>query len=167
MKLTCLVVAAVLATAAFGQKLELKFEDIAAKASGKSEIDLDTGLLKLLLKMSGEADSMGWLGGVKSLRVRSYTFDKKGAYSDKDLDALRKQVNAQAKFARVVTQKEDDESTEIWVAADGDKLGACLIIAAEARELSVVYLEGSMSLTEIKGMIERHGAHDLIRLAEK
>jgi hypothetical protein len=31
----------------------------------------------------------------------------------------------------------------------------------------VVYLEGTMSLDQIKGFLEHDGAHNLIRLAEK
>ena len=166
---TCLV-AVLCAAAAFGQqKLDLKFDALAAKAAEKVEIDLDSGLLKLLLKMSGQVDRElgGWLGGLKAIRVRSYTFDKTGVYSDKDLETVRKQVNSQSRFARVVTSKEDEESTEIWVAADGDKLGACFILVAEPRELNVVYLEGTLSMDQIKGMMDRDGVHGFLRLAEK
>jgi len=164
------LVAVLCAAAAFGQqKLDLKFDALAAKAAEKVEIDLDSGLLKLLLKMSGQVDRElgGWLGGLKAIRVRSYTFDKTGVYSDKDLETVRKQVNSQSRFARVVTSKEDEESTEIWVAADGDKLGACFILVAEPRELNVVYLEGTLSMDQIKGMMDRDGVHGFLRLAEK
>jgi len=166
---TCLVAALVLASSAFGQKLDLKFDAIAARASEKVELDLDAGLLKLFLKMSGEADRDrdGWFGGLKALRISSYNFEKSGGYSDKDLETLRNQVNAQSKFARILTQKTDDESNEIWVAADGDKLGACLIIAAEPKELSVIYLEGTFSLDQIKGFIQHEGAQGFLRLAAR
>jgi hypothetical protein len=161
-KLSPLAVCALLAAPLFAQKLDLKFDALAARASEKAEIDLDANLLHMFQRMTGEPDHLGTLGGVRAVHVRSYTFDKDGAYSQKDLEALRAQVNGQPKWAKVVTQKEGDETTEIWAAADGDKLGGCLIIAAESRELSIVYLEGTLSLAQIKGFMEHDGIHGLL-----
>ena len=39
-----------LAASASAQKLELKFDALAAKASDKAELDLDGGLLKLVMR---------------------------------------------------------------------------------------------------------------------
>lgn len=169
MKFASLAVAAALcvAPAAFAQKLDLKFDALAAKASGKAEIDLDADILKMFLRWGGEIDRDGIFNGVRALRVRSYNFEKPGAYSQKDLDSVRAQVTGQSRWARVVNTKEGESTAEIWVAADGNKIGACLVISAEPRELSLVYLEGTMSLDQIKGFLEHDGTHNLIRLAEK
>lgn len=167
MKFACVVLSAALCAApsVFAQKLDLKFDALAAKASDKAEIDLDSNLLRMFLRMSGETDQDGLLSGIRALRVRSYSFDQANAYSQKDLDALHAQVNAQSRWVRVVNHKDEESTSEIWVAADGDKLGACLIISAEAKELSVVYLEGTLSLAKVKGFMEHDGPHGLLRLA--
>jgi hypothetical protein len=155
------------APSAFAQKLDLKLDTLAAKASAKAEIDLDANMLRLLMRMSGEHVGDGILNGVRAIRVRSYTFGKSGGYSQQDLDAVRAQVNGQPRWAKIVNTKEGEDTSEIWVAADGDKFGACLIIAAETNELSVVYLEGTLSLAQVKGFLEHDGAHELIKLADQ
>jgi hypothetical protein len=155
------------APSAFAQKLDLKLETLAAKASSKAEIDLDANMLRLLMRMSGEHVGDGILNGVRAIRFRSYTFEKSGAYSPQDVEAIRAQVNGQSRWAKIVNTKEGEDTSEIWVAADGDKFGACLIIAAESRELSVVYLEGTLSLAQVRGFMEHDGAHELVRLAEQ
>ncbi|HJZ96985.1 MAG TPA: DUF4252 domain-containing protein [Candidatus Solibacter sp.] len=158
MKLAWFALLAALCAAplSFAQKLDLKFDALAARASEKVELDLDADLLRLILKMGDEREHHEWLEGVRAVKIRTYTFDTRAMYSDKDLDALRSQVSAQGRWSRVLTHKTDGESTEIWVAADGDKLGACLIVVAEERELAVVYLEGTLTLAQVKGMMEHH-----------
>jgi hypothetical protein len=167
MKFTCAVLAAALwvAPCAFAQKLDLNFDALADRAAEKSEIDLDFDLLRLFLHMGGESDRDGILSGVRALRVRSYTFEKPGEYSAMDLESLRARVGTDSRWARIVIQKEGESTAEVWVAADGDKLGACLVVAAEPRELSVVYLEGTMSLAQIKGLMDHDGWHGVVRLA--
>jgi hypothetical protein len=155
------------APSVFAQQLDLKLDTLAAKASSKSEIDLDANILRLFLNLSGEHAPDGILNGVRALRVRSYTFDNAGAYSQKDLETVRAQVNGQPRWAKIVNAKEGEETSEIWVAAEGDKLGACLIISAEPNELSVVYLEGTLSLAQVKGFLEHDGAHELVKLADQ
>ena len=168
MKIAALAMCASLwaAPCVFAQKLELKFDALAARASDKAEIDLDSNLLRLFLQMSGEKDRDGLLNNVRAIHVRTYTFAKTGEYSQKDLEPLRSQVSAQSRWSRVINQKESEQTTEIWVAADGTKLGACLSVATEEKELSVVYLEGTMSLAQVKGLMEHDGWHGLVRLAE-
>jgi hypothetical protein len=168
-KTALLAVCAVLwaAPCVFAQKLELKFDALAARASDKVEMDLDSSLLPLFLQMSGEKDHDGLLNNVRAIRVRTYSFAKAGEYSQKDLEPLRSQVSAQSRWSRVINHKEGEQTTEIWVAADGGKLGACLIVAAEDKELSVVYLEGTMSLGQVKGLMEHDGWHGLVRLAQR
>jgi hypothetical protein len=165
-RLSSVLLAAVLCTARFAsaQKLDLKFDSLAAKASGKAEIDLDANMLRLVLGMADHhAPTMP---GIRALRVRNYTFDKTGEYTQRDLDTVRAQVNGQARWVKIVNQKHGEETAEIWMAADGDKFGACLIISAEPTELSIVYLEGTLSPADVKGLLEHDGLHGLMRLAD-
>jgi hypothetical protein len=165
-KLASLALCAILAAPVmFAQKLDLKFETLAAKAADKTEVDLDTTVLKVLMQLGGMDGDEHFLRAVKAIRVRSYNFKKDGEYSQNDLEAVRKQVSAQSRFARVVNSKEGESTAEIWVALDGDKLGACVIVAAEPREVSVVYLEGTLSLADIRGFLDHDGMHDLVHLA--
>src|ERR1022692_4561531 len=105
-----------LAPFAAAQKLELKLDAIAAMASGKAEVDLDGGLLKLATQSGlskkdkdGKSPMGDLLSGVQEVHVRHYEFAKAGSYSDKDLEPLRKQVSG-SDWSRVVNVKEKDES---------------------------------------------------------
>jgi hypothetical protein len=142
------------------QKLDLKFDGLAAKASDKAEIDLDGALLRFATQ-HGKAAAGDFLSDVKEIHVRHYEFDKAGSYSDQDLAPLRKQVSESAGWSRVLNVKEKDENTEIFVLTQGGKVGSCLILSAEARQLSVVYLMGTLTLAQMKELAGSDTLHDL------
>jgi hypothetical protein len=162
--LFALVTTLLAAPSVFAQKLELKFDALAAKASRKVEVDLDTRLLHLAARVSGDREVNTLLSGVKAVHVRNYEFLKSGAYSQKDLDSLRKQVTAQPRWSQIISTKEDDETVEIYVAAEADKVTGCLILNAEDTQLSIIYLEGTMTLAQMKRLIDEDTRHDLAAL---
>jgi hypothetical protein len=162
-----------LAPIAVAQKLELKFEALAAKASEKAEVDLDGSLLKLALPQSqskkdkdGKSAIIDLLNGVQEIHVRNYEFEKAGAYTDKDLEPLRKQVSEGSGWSRIMTVKEKDESVEVFVQSQGGKVGSCLILAAEAKELSVVYLMGTLTLAQMKELVDSNVVYNLAALTQ-
>jgi hypothetical protein len=155
---------------ASAQKIELKFDALAAKASDKSEVDLDGALLKLVTRHGLAKDKDGnlsagdFLSGVQEIHVRNYEFDKAGAYSDQDLEPLRKQVGQAAGWSRIVHVKEKDENTEIFVLSQGDKISSCLILSAESKELTVVYIMGTLTLAQMKDLVHSDIAYNLAGL---
>jgi len=142
------------------QKLDLKFDALAAKASEKAEVDLDGALLRLATRHA-KAEVGDLLGDLKELHVRHYEFDKTGSYSDQDLAPLRKQVSEGAGWSRILNVKEKDETTEIFVLSQGGKVSGCLILSAEANELSVVHIVGSLTLAQVKELAHSDAFHDL------
>ena len=158
------VLAALAVSCAFAQKLDLKFDAVAAKASKKVQLDIDSKLLHLVARMSHDADVDGLLSGVKAVHIRNYGFDRPGAYSQKDLESLRNQVSAQPRWSQILSSKEDDETVEIYVAAEADKVTGCVIISAEETQLSIIYLEGNMGLAQMKRLIDEDTRHDLAGL---
>jgi hypothetical protein len=167
--------ALMLAPLATAQKLELKFEALAAKASDKAEVDLDGALLKLLFQHGLPQKDKGkdakaalgdLLSGVQEVHVRHYEFEKAGTWSEKDLEPLRKQVSETAGWSRVVNVKEKDETAEVFVLSQGDKVSSCLILAGEARELNVVYLQGALTLAQMKELVDSSVVYNLAALAE-
>jgi Domain of unknown function (DUF4252) len=161
-----------LAAPASAQKLELKFDALAAKASDKSEVDLDGALLKLAMQhglmkkdKDGKPAAGDLLSNVQEIHVRNYEFDKAGAYSDQDLEPLRKQVSGVPGWSRILNVKEKNESTEVFVLSQGGKVSSCLILAAEAKELSVVYIMGTLTLAQMKELVDSNIAYNLAGLA--
>ena len=158
---------------ASAQKLELKFDALAAKASEKAEVDLDGGLLKLatqhgLSKKDKDARSpvADLLSGLQEVHVRHYEFDKAGAYSDQDLEPLRKQVSEGSGWSRIVNVKEKNESAEVFVQSQGGKVSSFLVLAAEAKELSVVYIMGTLTVAQMKELVDSNVVYNLAALAE-
>ena len=162
-----------LAPAASAQKLELKLDALAAKASDKAEVDLDGILLKLAMRhglarkdKDDKSPAGDWLSGVREIHVRHYEFDKEGSYSDQDLEPLRKQVSEAAGWSRFFNVREKDERAEVFVMSQGGKVGSCLILATEAKQLSVVYIMGTLTLAQMKGLADSHAVSNLAALAE-
>jgi len=153
--------------AASAQKLDFKLDAVAAKASEKSEVDLDGNLLKLAMqhgaakkdKSAGEL-----LAGIQAIHVRNYEFDQEGAYTEQDLEPLRKQVAEGTGWSRPFHSKEKKEIVEVFVYTQGDKITSCLILAAEARELSVVHLTGTLTVAQMKTLVDSHIAYNLADL---
>ena len=163
-----------LAPPASAQKLELKLDAVAARASEKAEVDLDGAILKLALpqllsKKGKDAKSPvgDLLSGLQEIHVRSYEFEKAGAYSDTDLEPLRKQVGEGSGWSRIVNVKEKNESVEVFVQSQGGKVSSCLILAAEAKELAVVYIMGSLTLAQMKELVDSNVVYNLAALAEQ
>ena len=172
MKLAVVLFAGILlAIPASAQKLELKFDELAAKASEKAEVDLDGALLKFALQAAGKEkkDSKddkgkealtGLLGNIQQIHVRHYEFDKAGAWSDKDLESVRKLVSG-AGWSRIVNVKDKDETVEVHVLMQGSNLGGALILAAEEKEFTVVHLQGTMTLAQMKELVDSKIAYNL------
>ena len=157
-----------LTPAARAQKLELKFDALAAKASDKAEVDLDGALLRLAAQHGlskkdpdGKAAAGDFLSDLKEVHVRHYEFAKASSYSDQDLAPLRKQVSEGAGWSRILNVKEKDETTEIFVLSQGGKVSSCLVLSAEATELSVVYIMGTLTLAQVKDLAHSGALHDL------
>jgi hypothetical protein len=167
---TVLAGAMLLSASASAQRLELKFDALAAKASDKAELDLDGGLLKLVMRHGlgndAKASVGDWLSGIKAIHIRNYEFDQTGAYSDKDLEPLHKQVSGTSGWSRVVNVKEKDENTEVFVSIQGGNITGCLVVSAEARELTVVHLVGTLTLAQAKELADSDALQGLTGMAE-
>ena len=81
-------------------RLQFDWSKLAARASGKVDVNLESPLLEMASKfLSGEkggdeAEIKQLVQGLKGIYVKSFTFDKEGQYSEADLAAIRSQVRA-------------------------------------------------------------------------
>ena len=163
-----------LAPLASAQKLELKFDALAAKASDKAEVDLDGSVLKLALSQvpaqkdkDGKSPIADLLDGVQEIHVRAYEFDKAGSYSDTDLEPLRKQVSEGNGWSRILNVKDKDDSAEVFVQSQGGKVTSCLVLAGEAKEVAVIYLLGTLTVAQVKELVDSNVVYNLAALTEK
>lgn len=150
--LTVALAGLLLSVAAAGQKLELKLDSLAAKAAEKSEVDLDGGALSVA-KLAGKLGGHKMPGTVTGMYVRNYEFSNPDEYSEKDLEPLRKQVGGSSGWTRIIHAKEKHESTEVFVHNQGDQIRGLLILACEAKEVSVVNVTGALTSDNLKELV--------------
>jgi hypothetical protein len=156
------------APTAGAQKLNLDFPDLAAKAREKAEVDLDAAALGQARQLAGQAadgkakEAVNALSGVNGVHVRHYEFADANAYSDSVLDPLRKQVSANPAWSRIISVKEKNENTEIFIMVPGAvPAGGLLVISAEAKEVNVVEILGTVELGRLKELVKSSISYDL------
>lgn len=143
--------------AAGAQQLDLSSLDkLEAVAKESSTVNLDEARLKagrdLLSDNKVEADAKKIANSLKGVFVRSFEFDKKGAYTQADLDPVRKQLKSKG-WANIITHRETDELNEVWTFNSSDgAIQAMAVIAAEERELTVVNIVGPLDASALSGL---------------
>ncbi len=135
---------------AWAQKPDLNFGALSTRAAQKAEVDLDQAQLA---KIFGTQALKGAFEGAKAVHVRNYEFAKDGMYGESDLAPLRKQVGGGSGWARIVNIKEKDEATEIYLLTSDNEPAGLLLISAEARELTVVWVEGRLDLVHLQELV--------------
>ncbi len=74
-----------------------------------------------------------------------------GAYTDADVEAVRKQV-AREGWSRIVGVRAKGELAEIYLWKEGGTNGGLVVIAAEANELTVVNIVGNVDLASLAAL---------------
>jgi hypothetical protein len=168
---------------AIGQKLDLKLDEIAGKASQKHEIDLDGPLLKTAMAnlpqlaakhtkpekdgKPSEIQLPALLSSVTGVYVRNYSFDTPGAYSDAELDGIRKQVGDGSGWMRIVRMKEKNEATEVYLLSHGEEIAGALVLSAQPKELTVVHVTGAATMAQMKELVNSNVKYDLSALLKQ
>ncbi len=155
-----LIVLLMLGLPGFGQDIKLpqSLDRLASKASETVDVTLDGSLLQLAGKfLSGakadEAKVKNLITGLKGIYVKSFEFDKEGAYTPADVEAIRSQLRAPG-WSRIVgvVSRRDGENAEIYVKPKGDRIGGLVILAAEPKELSIVNIVGTIDLDQLSDL---------------
>jgi hypothetical protein len=144
---------------AVAQKFEIQLDSVAAKAKEKAEVDLDSAMLAKAVKMDKKLE--GVLGKVKEVHVRNFEFSEEGKYTEQDLEPLRRQTGAGSGWSHVVNVKDGKEHVEVLARVMDGKPSGFLVIAAEPKELSVVYIEGEVELDKMGELVNSTVKYDL------
>jgi hypothetical protein len=141
--------------AGYGQALDLKHLDkLADRASNKVEVTLDGSVLKMAAKFLSDDDDPDsekikkLVGGLKGIYVKTFEFEKEGAYSDSDIAGIRKQL--ESGWSRIVgiQSKKDGDNAEIYLKSGGPD-GGLAILCAGAKELTIVNIVGKIDLDQL------------------
>jgi hypothetical protein len=110
-------------------------------------------LLRLALKLSAsdEQDPVReLLAQIRGVQVRSYEFKTDHAYSQEDVDRVRKQLATPA-WSQVVKIRspKDQEQVDVYICLEAGKPKGLAIISAERRELTIVNIVGSIDIEQL------------------
>jgi hypothetical protein len=128
-------------------------DKMGAKARDSTNITLEGDSLKLAANFLGndkDAESLKSLvANLKSINVRSWEYERDGMYKDADLDPFRAYLRT-AQWPKIVEVKENGESSEVYLkSGDASRNGGIAVISAEPQELTIVFIEGAISVADL------------------
>lgn len=145
-------------------------DKLGANTDNKVTVTLDGDTLKMaagFLGGKGDADVRSILESLKGVYIRSFEYKRDGMYNEADLEPLRAFLK-QGKWNRIVESRGDRENSEIYVLPEpGGKLGGVAIISQEPREVTVVYIAGSMKPEDIGKLGGNLGIPDMTRQRDR
>jgi len=158
----------------FGVEPELNipnFSHLRQKATDSTDITIDGFLMRIARKFAAnhaadEAhdEALSLLQDVKSVRVRNFTFDSDDAYSQTDIDSVRKQLQGPGWSAlATVHKREPREDVDVYICLENDKVRGLAVIASEPREFTIVNIVGSIDLDKISQL---EGEFGIPRMSE-
>ncbi len=165
-----LVLGCLLAALPLAAQIQFGLDGLAAKATHTVDVSLDAAMLKLAgnFLAGDKAQNPGFqkvLSGLKNVTVKSFTFADVNQYKIADVEPIRSQLRA-AGWAKMISVHEDKSGeTEIYTKPDGGQIGGLAVIAAEPKELTVVYIEGLIDLEKLAQLAGHLGIPDLSGLA--
>jgi hypothetical protein len=157
-----------LASVAHAQQLDLSaLEKLSGKARESSMVTLDATKLKFAAQfLSSEDESQikakDLISGLRGVFVRIFEFDRNGEYSQGDLDPIRKQLTGPG-WSNIISVKERDESSEVWLFSKGEVMDGIAVIAAEPNEVTVVNIVGKVDINTLSNLTGSFGIPNIGR----
>ena len=151
--------AVIVAASAVAQTMD--FSALAANAKSKTEVNLDGAVLEAARKAMPQAER---LAGVKSMSIHAYEYAKEGDYPMEAVDAIVKQVEADASWKRVINAREEKERVDIFMKTSAGKVEGLLVVAAEAKEVAVIRAEGSVEMAGLQEVVKSAIKFDMAAL---
>jgi len=137
-----------------GARLQLDhLNKLADKAKETVDVTVDAAMLKqtagfLAGKGSDSEKVQQLIEGITGIYVKSFQFGVPNAYTDADVEAIRKQVSGSG-WSRIVGIRGKQELTEIYFWKERDTNGGLVVIAAQPNELTVVNIVGRVDLASL------------------
>lgn len=159
-----LVLASIALVTPLAAQIRINLDGLASKAKETVEISLDSSMLQMagnFLKSEKSGDDgkvKDLISGLKAITVRNFEFAQEGQYRPEELQPIRAQLRAPG-WSKVVgvDNKADRETTEIYTKTDQGKIVGFVILSAEPKELSVVYIEGTIDLAGLASLAGNFG----------
>jgi hypothetical protein len=167
MKRTLLALSIALTTAALPAAAQIQFglENLASKAKDSVDISLPLPMLQLASGFLSKDKSVNpeiqkLVAGLKNITVKQYTFAQQGQYRPDDLQPVRDRLRT-AGWGVFLALHQKDEAMDIYTKPDGVQIGGIAVVRAEPKEVTVVYIEGSIDLVGLANLAGQFGIPDL------
>jgi hypothetical protein len=134
-----------------GQSVKLgSLDKLADKASEVVTVDLSGSLLRMASRFLSsddpdQAQIKKLVASLKGIYVRNFEFDKVGEYQASDLDPIRSQLK-DPKWKKIVEVRGRDNAEVLLRQENEDVISGLAVIVAEAKELTVVYIDGPIDM---------------------
>jgi hypothetical protein len=134
------------------------FDSLRDKASDSVVISLDESLLGMAGQfldpsVPGDAKAKSVIQGLKSIQVRSFTFEKTYPVPSAEIAALRAQLTPPRWQQAIKTHSESDHSdVDLYIAVDGQLAQGLVLIVTEPREFTVVSISGAIDLAKFHSL---------------
>jgi Domain of unknown function (DUF4252) len=145
-----------------GQSVKLdSLDKLAEKASDSVTVSLDGNLLQLASRFlsSDDPDQAQIKKLVASLRgvyVRNFEFEKTGEYQASDLEPIRSQLK-DPKWKKIVEVRGRDNAEVLLRQENEHVISGLAVIVAEAKELTVVYIDGPIDMDGLSKLAGNFG----------
>jgi hypothetical protein len=143
------------------------FTALAHRATQAVTITLDSSLLSLAGRfLDGndpqDAAAKEVIKGLQGIYVRSYTFEQDLAFSEADIDAVRKQLAAPGWSRLVETHsKKTHANVDIYIMVDNNQAIGLAVIASEPRQFTIVNIVGAIDLEKLHKLEGQFGVPKL------
>lgn len=136
-------------------------KELAAKASDVTEVTLGKNMLGFASKfMDGknqdDVAAKQLVQGLDGIYVRSYEFEKEGAYTMDQVETLRKHFETSEWTPVIkVRERKGQETTDVLMKVVNGETRGLFVLAAEPKELTIVLILGPIrmeDLGKLKGM---------------
>jgi len=151
-------------------------KQLAARAEHVTEVTLDKNMLAFAAKfMDGKNDDKDeqaakqMIQNLTGVYVREYEFQKEHAYTEDDIEGLRKYFES-TEWSPMVRErtKGHPEGTDVYIKLVDGKMQGLFVLDAEEKELSLVLILGPIDLNNLGKLGGNFGIpKDAIKKAEK
>lgn len=136
-------------------QLPLDVEKLSAKAKETVEVKMDGPMLRWASKFLSAEDpderkAAKLITNLKGVYVCSFEFENEGAYTSAEVEELRAQFRSPV-WSRVVgvRSQRDGDNVDVFFKVEDEQMAGIVIIAAEAKELTVVNIVGPIDVDQL------------------
>jgi len=133
----------------YGQQIQLNLDHLAKKASRVENVNIDASTMKsagsLLSVRDKSGQIMKMISGLQGICVRSFRFEKPGAFSDNDVDRVRRQLRGYG-WTQIVGSNDEKAGKieEVYLHSTDGRPDGLVVLDVKPTRFETVNIVGSL-----------------------